>query len=170
MPAGGFARGLYVAIRPANMLPPWPDTYGACAAQGMCIMKYFRVWPPVFARALKTGRTHTLWCMVQMRWAHSDDVATAYGDFVEHLLSAHTVYVRPVCEALAKHFLPVEEEDTESTDGTAPPSTGEEAHHTYRRAHLALYRVVQVVPACPSILLDILKVGLFERGPACVLL
>lgn len=31
-------------------------------------------------------------------------------------------------------------------------------HDVYRRAHLVLYRVVQVVPACPSTLLELLKV------------
>lgn len=36
---------------------------------------------------------------------------------------------------------------------------GAEAHDVYRRAHLVLFRVVQVVPTTPAILSEILKVS-----------
>jgi hypothetical protein len=43
---------------------------------------------------------------VQVHWTCSDEVTDAFSDFVEHLVSAHTVYVRQVCESVAQFFLP----------------------------------------------------------------
>eukprot|EP00123_Amoebidium_parasiticum_P012593 comp21464_c0_seq1/m.29692 comp21464_c0_seq1/g.29692 ORF comp21464_c0_seq1/g.29692 comp21464_c0_seq1/m.29692 type:complete len:611 (-) comp21464_c0_seq1:43-1875(-) len=95
------------------------------------------------------------------------DVAAAYIDFLEHLVSAHAFYLRPVVEMLVKLFWPRsewEEEDEEEgkEDGgdevTVSTKIGSDVQNeVYRRAHVALNGVVQVVPASPPTLLDVLK-------------
>lgn len=42
----------------------------------------------------------------QVEWPVSDPMTDAFGGFIEHLVSAHTIYLRPVCETLVKRFLP----------------------------------------------------------------
>lgn len=59
-----------------------------------------------------------------------------------------------VCSLLSTHFSNcIGEAEDDGGEGSA-----EVGHDVYRRAHLVLYRVVQVVPACPSTLLELLKV------------
>jgi hypothetical protein len=41
-----------------------------------------------------------------VHWTGSNEVTEAFGDFVEHLLSSHTIYVRQVCDAVAQFLLP----------------------------------------------------------------
>lgn len=62
-------------------------------------------------------------------------------------------YAFPIC------IIQTAEAEDESDDTEpAKSATGIEAHNVYRRAHLVLFRIIQVVPACPSTLLEILKV------------